>query len=118
MLLQNEQFGIIQFFYNALRASSSSRGTFSHVSALTSNIHPYHRDFLETFGNTGKDVSLAADRWAWITAPDGMWEHWVAIPQSERDYLVDVPMDSSMIGNYNPTGTHDFLDEFLPVGGP
>jgi len=112
MLLANEQFTIIQPLYEAIRSDPRSKSEFSSTRAFTSNVHPYHRDFEESMPG-GTDVTLADDRWTWITQPNGMWERWVAIPTDERARLVNLPFDDIIAQRWGPT-----LSEFLPVGGP
>ncbi|WP_437912530.1 hypothetical protein WME73_36270 [Sorangium sp. So ce302] len=93
MLLENEQFAIIQPFYDALMRDPDPLGGFTvrRTRAFTRNVHPYHRDFLTAFPLG--DVLIANDRWAWITEPDGMWQKWVAMPEAERTRLATLPMD-------------------------
>jgi hypothetical protein len=73
MLLENEQFTVIQPQYDRILASPEA-GVFRLTKSFTNSIHPYHRDFLLAFP-TG-DVLVAANRWAWITENGGMWAKW------------------------------------------
>ena len=110
-LLENEQFTIIQPFYDAIRASNEA-DTFSHTRAFTNNIHPYHRDFLVRFPNG--DVTLADDRWAWITEEDGMWAKWVSMPSvapQERTRLVSLTFDDLLQRRFAPV-----VQALLPTG--
>jgi hypothetical protein len=61
----------------------------------------------------GKDVTLADDRWAWITEPGGMWEKWVVMPAAERRRLVNLSMDDIMAQRWGSC-----LPALLPPGGP
>ncbi len=103
MLLANEQFTIIQPFYDAIRNEPvwPLGWIFSRTSAFTSNIHPYHLDFITAM--PGKDVTVAADRWAWITQPGGMWEKWVIIPADHRRRLVNLSMDDIIAKKWGQT---------------
>ena len=74
MLLENEQFSIIQPLYNEIAARFEHQGDMQSLSAFTNSIHPYHRDFLLSLP-TGNIVK-ADDRWSWITETGGMWEKW------------------------------------------
>jgi hypothetical protein len=74
MLLENEQFTIIQPLYNQIAGTYEGLGDMLCVRAFTSRIHPYHRDFLISLQT--KDVIKEEDRWAWITETGGMWEKW------------------------------------------
>jgi hypothetical protein len=109
MLLANEQFTIIQPLYDAIKSNPDSGDTFSHTRAFTSNVHPYHRDFSTAFPSA--DVTVADDRWAWISEPDGMWEKWVVIPPDERTRLVSLAIDDIIKQRWAPT-----ISEFLPPG--
>jgi hypothetical protein len=58
------------------------------------------------------DVTVADDRWAWITLPGGMWEKWaerrgtpelpVAMSGEERMRLVVLPLDRIMRRDWAP----------------
>ncbi len=90
-LLENEQFTIVQPYYDAIRTSNEPGvlGTFRYTSAFTNKIHPYHRDFIIVLPQG--DVTVFNDRWAWITETDGMWAKWVIMPSvapQERTRLV------------------------------
>jgi hypothetical protein len=76
MLLENEQFTIIQPFYNQLVGSTEGGlgGPMRSLKAFTNSIHPYHRDFLISFPH--RDIVDKDDRWSWITETGGMWEKW------------------------------------------
>jgi hypothetical protein len=110
-LLENEQFTIIQPLYDAIRASDEA-GIFNRTRAFTNSIHPYHRDFLVRFP-TG-DVTVAEDRWAWITEEDGMWAKWVNMPTvapQERTRLVSLTFDDLLQRRFAPV-----VQALLPVG--
>jgi hypothetical protein len=110
-LLANEQFAIIQPLYDVIKAEPSAAGSFAHTRAFTSNIHPYHDDF-ETVMQTG-DVTVADDRWAWITQADGMWDKWVIMPTEERRRLVNLPIDDIIAQRWGPV-----VPSLLPTGSP
>ncbi len=111
MLLENEQFSIIQPIYDKIM----EKGFFltGHIAnAMSLNIHPYHKLFLMVIpiGN----VMSFSDRWNWITEQEGMWEKWINMPSEERDRLVKtLSMDDLISHNWGPT-----IPELLPPGGP
>jgi hypothetical protein len=111
MLLENEQFSIIQPYYNQLRRNIDSAWFARHIRAFTGNIHPYHRDFLTVFQSG--DVTLYADRWQWIMEPGGMWEKWVIMPHEERARLVSLSMDELIGKRWGET-----IVSLLPPGSP
>jgi hypothetical protein len=114
-LLENEQFSIIQPIYDQIKAQAS----LGLASPFTNSVHPYHRDF--TVDLPGGDVTVADDRWNWITLSGGMWEKWAehhgtaALPiemsESERTRLVSLSLDDLMHRNF---GTLDA--SLLPPG--
>jgi hypothetical protein len=105
-LLENEQFTVIQPHYDAIKAQSS----LGLASPFTNSVHPYHRDF--TVDMPSGDVTVADDRWAWVTLPGGMWEKWaerhgtpelpVAMSGEERMRLVVLPLDRIMRRDWAP----------------
>jgi hypothetical protein len=109
-LLEIEQSSIIQPLYDRLRPPSPEWGAFRLARTATSNVHPYHRDFITSFPNLGvaKDITLAADRWEWISLPDGMWEKWAeghrgpgtGVSAEERARLVNLPFDAIVRRDY------------------
>jgi hypothetical protein len=110
-LLENEQFSIIQPQYDAI-AQSDDCGTFAKTSAFTGAIHPYHRDFIVRFPQS--NVTVANDRWAWITEPEGMWAKWVVMPTvaaDERTRLVSLSFDDILKQKFDPV-----VDALLPTG--
>lgn len=110
-LLENEQFSIIQPQYDAITQSSEA-GIFGKTSAFTRAIHPYHRDFLVKFPQG--DVTVADDRWAWITETDGMWQKWVVMPTiaaAERTRLVSLSFDDILNQKFAP-----IVDGLMPTG--
>ena len=110
-LLENERFTIIQPQYDAIKQSSEA-GIFAKTSAFTRAIHPYHRDFIVKFPQG--DVTVADDRWAWVTEPDGMWQKWVAMPAiapAERTRLVSLSFDDILNQRFGPT-----VDALMPPG--
>ncbi|WP_437488783.1 hypothetical protein WME75_09435 [Sorangium sp. So ce1014] len=111
MLLQNEQFSIIQPHYDMLRSHFETAATVRLTRAFTRNIHPYHRDFLTAF--PVGDVLAANDRWAWITEPGGMWEKWGVMPSEERTRLVSLSMDDLIYQRWG-----QLLQWLLPPGSP
>jgi hypothetical protein len=112
MLLENEQFTIIQPSYNQVAGSTEGGfgGPMRSLKAFTNSIHPYHRDFLLSLP-TG-DIVKAADRWSWITETGGMWEKWgekrgvpaapIAMSRTERARLVSLPMDKIIKREFAP----------------
>ena len=125
MLLENEQFTIIQPRYDEIKKSQDgSAATFSSTSAFTSNIHPYHLDFITAMPQ--KDVGVFADRWAWITLePHGMWAKWAErhpgqwgsvekMPLDHRNNLVNLDFDK-IIQQKWPT---PLIQDLLPPGSP
>jgi hypothetical protein len=112
MLLENEQFTIIQPSYNQVAGSTEGGfgGPMRSLKAFTNSIHPYHRDFLLSFP-TG-DIVKAANRWSWITETGGMWEKWgekrgvpaapIAMSRTERARLVSLPMDKIIKREFAP----------------
>ncbi|MEG5041903.1 MULTISPECIES: hypothetical protein [unclassified Microcoleus] len=115
MLLANEQFTIIQPLYDRIKQTSEwfTPFLFSKTSAFTPNVHPYHLPFVESFPTTrSADVTVANDRWEWITKQDGMWDKWVRIPADERSRLVDLSMDDLLTRRWGSV-----KPEFLPPGG-
>ena len=65
MLLENEQFTIIQLLYDRIKQASEwfTPFLFSKTSAFTLNVHPYHLPFAESFPTTrNADVTVASDR--------------------------------------------------------
>jgi hypothetical protein len=101
MLLENEQFTIIQPLYNEIAARPAHVGDMRSLSAFTNSIHPYHRDFLLSLP-TG-DIVRDTDRWSWITETGGLWEKWgekrgdaalpIVMSKAERVRLVSLSMD-------------------------
>lgn len=112
MLLENEQFSIIQPFYGQIAATTEAGfgGPMRSIKAFTNSIHPYHRDFILSL-KTG-DPMKAADRWKWITETGGMWEKWaetrgvpgapIAMSQAERTRLVSLSMDKILRREFAP----------------
>jgi hypothetical protein len=107
-LLENEQWSIIQPHYDVLRTFLFS----GMPTPFTNNIHPYHRAFIRDLP-TG-DILAAADRWAWITGKDGMFQRWDDIGSDERMRLVRLSMDDLIAGRFGLPGRPDLL----PPGGP
>jgi hypothetical protein len=114
-LLENEQFSIIQPLYDQIKSQAS----LGMASPFTNSVHPYHRDFLVDLPSG--DVTVADDRWNWITLPGGMWEKWaerhgtdtlpVEMSKEERTRLVSLSLDDIMRRNF---GTLD--QSLLPPG--
>jgi hypothetical protein len=112
MLLENEQFSIIQPYYDALGRTSEAGwlGPMRSLSAFTNSIHPYHRDFL--LSQPSGDIALFKHRWAWITETGGMWEKWgetrattaqpIVMSQAERTRLVSLTMDKILRREFAP----------------
>lgn len=109
MLLEIEQYNIIQPIYDKITEIGGP--TVHHiVTALSSNIHPYHRPFLFVIP-TGNVMNFN-DRWRWIMEQQGMWEKWVVTPSEERDRLINtLSLDDLIIHNWGPT-----IPELLPHG--
>jgi hypothetical protein len=111
MLLENEQFTIIQPLYDKIK-QSSEKFPFSKTNAFTLNVHPYHLPIIESFPTTRNvDVTVANDRWEWITKQDGMWDKWIRIPTDERSRLVDLSMNDLLMKRWGSV-----KPEFLPPG--
>ncbi len=72
-LAEIEQWTVVQDGYDDGVKKGLFGGLLAPISAASSQLHPYHRDFVEVV--TG-DVIKAPDRWRWITETDGMWEKW------------------------------------------
>ncbi|MFT3924533.1 MAG: hypothetical protein QM778_18485 [Myxococcales bacterium] len=126
-LLANEQFSIIQPYYDrVLNSPESSLVRLRHkltsastITSFTNSIHPYHRDFLLSLP-TG-DVLIAKDRWAWITESGGMWEKWgekrgvpalpIEMSKQERARLVSLPMEKIIRRDWAPVDS-----SLLPPG--
>ncbi len=113
-LLQNEQQTIIQPRYDRIAASPElfTPVTFRRTRAFTGIVHPYHRDFLTSLPQG--DVITFADRWQWITMPDGMWAKWAVMPTvaaDERTRLVSLDFSDLLSQSFGPT-----VDALLPVG--
>ncbi len=112
-LLEIEQFSIIQPLYDRLRPPSPEWVMFRLTRTATSNVHPYHRDFINSFPTFGvaKDVTAFGDRWEWINLPGGMWEKWgeghrgpsVGVDSGERARLVNLPFDRILRRDFAPT---------------
>lgn len=112
MLLMNEQFSIIQPWYDKIAASSAGGwgGPMRSLKAFTNSIHPYHRDFLLSLP-TG-DIVKDDDRWSWITETGGMWEKWgekrgvpaapIAMSRAERARLVSLPINKIIKREFAP----------------
>lgn len=118
-LLEIEQYSIIQPIYDRLR-NSDEYGAFRLARTATSNVHPYHLDFILSFPNTNlKDITNANDRWEWITLPGGMWEKWaegyrsptIGIDLTERSRLVNLSFDRILQRDFAPVNT-----SLLPPG--
>jgi hypothetical protein len=84
LLLQNEQQSTIQPHYDAIKKDRYSARFFWFTRFTMRNIHPYHRRFF--FCHPFGDVTVAADRWRWISR--SMWPSWCALPEAERSRLV------------------------------
>ncbi len=109
LLLENEQFSIIQPLYDAVVANNN--GLLSPMRSLkgfTNSIHPYHRDFLLSLPSG--DIVNPADRWSWITETGGMYEKWaekrgvpalpVAMSPQVRERLVKLSIDDLIRRNF------------------
>lgn len=107
--LWNEQWIIIQPRYDEIRAVDNGLFGFQRARAFANNIHPYHRPFIERLPSG--DITLAPDRWSWISETDGMWQKWVAIPGTERVRLSQLSLDDDISGRWGPV-----LNQFLPPG--
>ncbi|MDA2394495.1 hypothetical protein PDN30_15980 [Bacillus cereus] len=112
-LLENEQYTIVQPQYDLIKNIWEA----DKMGSFTSNIHPYHRDFI-TSRPTGKITSFD-DRWAWITEPGGMWVKWaegytgstIGVDSTERSRLVNLPFDKILRQDFAP-----IIQELLPPG--
>lgn len=90
-LLANEQFSIVQPFYDRVLADPDAGPVLRATGALVPSVHPHHAAFRETV--PGGDLTDADDRWRWIAGPGGMWETWVALPPAERARLIALPIE-------------------------
>ena len=90
-LLANEQFSIVQPFYDRIRADPDGGPVLRATGALVPIVHPHHAAFRETVARG--DLTDADDRWRWIAGPGGMWETWVAVSPAERARLIGLPLD-------------------------
>lgn len=98
-MLATEQWVNIQPWYDVIRASNEATWL-SHASGMTRNVHPYHRDFVV---DTQGAIGVAPDRWRWINdVPNAMWPQWCGLPESERDRLVDIPMEQLIQRRWEP----------------
>jgi hypothetical protein len=88
LLLQNEQQSTIQPHYEAIKKDPYSARYFWFTRLVMRNIHPYHSRFI--FCHPFGDVTQFDDRWRWISR--SMWPRWCALPQTERDRLVALPI--------------------------
>jgi hypothetical protein len=111
MLLENEQFSIIQPRYNEVVTKDGGIGSpMRSVKAFTNSIHPYHRDFL--LSQPTGDVVNPNDRWSWITETGGMYEKWaeirgvpvapIAMSRTERVRLVSLTMSQIIRREFAP----------------
>jgi hypothetical protein len=102
LLLENEQFSIIQPLYDEVVAKGGGLGNpMRSLKSFTNSIHPYHRDFLLSLPSG--DIVNAANRWSWITETGGMYEKWaetrgvsalpIAMSPIVRERLVKRSMD-------------------------
>lgn len=92
MLLKTEQLLTIQPHYEAIREDFYANRFFRFTRFVMRNIHPYHRRFILEF--PFGDVTFFADRWQWISHPNGMWARWIQLPQIERNRLVALPNEA------------------------
>ena len=99
-LLANEQFSIVQPFYDLIVADPEAGPVFRQLTNSARRVHPYHRDFAQVV--PGGDLSDPDQRWAWIDEPGGMWDAWVALPPEERLRLVELPLDDLVAQQWGP----------------
>jgi hypothetical protein len=107
-LLANEQFSIVQPFYDLMVADPEAGPVFRRSGGSARCIHPYHRDFAEVV--PGGDLSDPDQRWASIDEPGGMWDAWVALPSEERLRLVKLPLDDLVAQRWGPV-----IEELVPA---
>jgi hypothetical protein len=116
MLLENEQFSIIQPRYDDVVARDPKSGFWGigspmrSLKAFTNSIHPYHRDFL--LSQPSGDVVNPDNRWSWITETGGMYEKWaekrgvpvapIAMSRAERVRLVSLTMSQIIRREFAP----------------
>ena len=112
MLLENEQFTIIQPRYNEVSASTEGGlgGPMRSLKAFTNSIHPYHRDFL--LSQPSGDIVNPEHRWGWITETGGMWEKWgeqrgvpalpIAMSRAERIRLASLTLNQLIRREFAP----------------
>lgn len=98
LLLMNEQYDFVQPAFGAVVAAQPELAV--GFTLFAAAVHPYHRDFAQTV--PGGDGALLADRWRWVAGPGGMWETWLAIPQSERRRLIDLDLESIARRDWGP----------------
>jgi hypothetical protein len=120
-LLQKEQFNLIQPVYDVFLGLPSSfigflvfkNSLLAHGSPFVGNIHPYHRDFVES--KPGGNILLRDNRWAWITEPGGMYAKWaqaisptIRMTPDVRQHLVTTTL-SDDIGHKWPIDDQNLL---------
>lgn len=76
----------VQPHYNFIKTDAYSKKYFWFTRFAMRNIHPYHNHFF--FDVPFQDVTEFEHRWHWIAHEKGMWQTWIALPQSERNRLV------------------------------
>jgi hypothetical protein len=73
-----------------------------------------HLGFFESFPTTRKvDITVAADRWIWITMSNGMWDKWICIPATERTRLTALPTADLLARKWGQV-----IADQLPLGTP
>ena len=107
-LLANEQFSIVQPFYDLIVADPEAGPVFRQSTGSARRIHPYHRDFAQVV--PGGDLTDPDQRWAWIDEPGGMWDAWVALPAEERLRLVELPHSDLVAQQWGPV-----IEELVPT---
>ena len=99
-MLANEQWVNIQPWYDMLHANGY-RSILGRAGYLTRSVHPYHDDF--AVSGRGQ-ISDAPDRWRWINdSSNAMWTMWANLPESERNRLVAMSMQTLMNRDWGPT---------------
>jgi hypothetical protein len=112
MLVENEQFTIVQPSYDSLANGPEGGllGAARSMKAFTNSIHPYHRDFLVSIPKG--DIVNKDDRGKWIFETGGMWEKWgekrgvaaapIVMSRAERTRLVSLSIDKIIGRQFAP----------------
>jgi hypothetical protein len=108
LLLQNEQYDLVQPVYDNLPRLDPN---FNDPSPFTGQLHPYHRDFLVS---GGKNILDKDQRWKWISEPGGMFDKWgvpnigLTMKIPTREELVKLDFGQSIRHNW-PVSQPDLI---------